>query len=205
MRHTWPAKGRFRGAATRPRSVFARVMDVALAIAILALLALVAARLEKFNTINPLGAAKVADGDSLELAGERIRLRGIDAPEFNQSCRRGAGDYPCGRQARAALRQLTEGRQVSCQGWERDRYGRLLATCTAGGIELNRQQVADGWAVAYGGYDAEEAQARVARRGIWSGEFNRPSEWRQMHGELVESPHDLVGAVRNWLRQLFAM
>lgn len=180
-------------------------MDIVLAVAILALLALVAARFEKFSTINPLGVARVGDGDSLQLAGERIRLRGIDAPEFNQSCRRGGSDYPCGRQAANALKQLTEGRQVSCQGWERDRYGRLLATCTAGGIELNRRLVADGWAVAYGGYGAEEAQARAARLGIWAGEFDRPSEWRVMHGELIESPHDLFGAVANWLRQLFAM
>jgi endonuclease YncB( thermonuclease family) len=180
-------------------------MDVVLAVAVLALLALVAARLEKFSTINPLGVAKIADGDSLELAGERIRLRGIDAPEFNQTCRRGATAYPCGRQARTALRQLTDGRQVSCQGWERDRFGRLLAICTAGGIELNRQQIADGWAVAYGGYGAEEAQARAARRGIWAGDFERPSEWRMTHGEMAESPHDLLGAVTNWLRQLFAI
>jgi endonuclease YncB( thermonuclease family) len=179
-------------------------MDVVLAIAILGMLALVAARFEKLSTINPLGVARVGDGDSLQLAGERIRLRGIDAPELNQTCRRGAVDYSCGRQAMAALRRLTEGRQVSCQGWERDRYGRLLATCTVGGVELNRRQVADGWAVAYGGYGAEEADARAAKLGIWAGDFERPSEWRVTHGDVLESPHDLFGAVANWLRQLFA-
>jgi len=34
-------------------------------------------------------AARVIDSDSLELAGEDIRLLGIDAPEGRQLCQRG--------------------------------------------------------------------------------------------------------------------
>ncbi len=37
------------------------------------------------------GPARVIDGDMIEVAGERIRLHGIDAPESGQSCRRRAG------------------------------------------------------------------------------------------------------------------
>ena len=33
------------------------------------------------------GRAKIIDGDSLEVAGARIRLFGIDAPEAHQQCR----------------------------------------------------------------------------------------------------------------------
>ncbi len=32
------------------------------------------------------GPAKVIDGDSLEVAGEQVRLHGIDAPESRQLC-----------------------------------------------------------------------------------------------------------------------
>ncbi len=32
------------------------------------------------------GAATAADGDSIEIAGNRIRLEGIDAPELAQTC-----------------------------------------------------------------------------------------------------------------------
>ncbi len=34
------------------------------------------------------GPARVIDGDTIEVAGERIRLHGIDAPESGQRCRR---------------------------------------------------------------------------------------------------------------------
>ena len=34
------------------------------------------------------GPSRVIDGDTIEVAGERIRLHGIDAPESGQRCRR---------------------------------------------------------------------------------------------------------------------
>ena len=46
------------------------------------------------------GRAMVADGDTLTVAGIRIRLIDIDAPELEQTCRDLRGDeWPCGRQA----------------------------------------------------------------------------------------------------------
>ena len=34
------------------------------------------------------GPARVIDGDTIDIAGERIRLHGIDAPESGQTCHR---------------------------------------------------------------------------------------------------------------------
>lgn len=203
MRPNWSAGAGLGNPRRGGRSRLARLLDVILAIAILALLAVVSARLERFSEVNTIGMARVGDGDSLQLGGERVRLRGIDAPELSQSCRKQGQDYACGRLSRDALRRLTDGKQLSCAGWERDRYGRLLATCTAGGVELNAAQVSAGWAVAYGGYVAEEAAARDAGIGLWAGDFERPADWRVVHGDAGERRHDFVGTALNWLRQLF--
>lgn len=184
------------------RSGFRRALDIGLAVAILGLIALVAVRLDRFATRHSMGIAVVHDGDTLTLAGERIRLLGIDAPEYGQICSRDGEDYPCGRKARAALVELIGGRSVSCSGWERDRYGRLLASCRAGDTDVNRTMVATGWAVAYGDFGEAEADARKRGAGLWAGEFERPRDWRTTHGSVAEADHGLLARLGNWLRTL---
>ena len=120
--------------AAAPRSRWRRLWDWLLTLAILGLLVLLAARLDRTETRNLDGRATVNDGDSLTLGTERIRLRGIDAPEFGQTCRKDGADYPCGRRARETLVALIAGRPVSCSGWERDKYDRLLALSKRGGL-----------------------------------------------------------------------
>ncbi len=72
---------------------------------------------------------------------------------------------------------------VGNDGVGRDRYKRIIARCTVGDEDLEKWMVANGWALAYRRYSLdyidEEADARVARRGIWAGEFVRPWEWRR--------------------------
>lgn len=180
-----------------------RYGDWACALAILVLLALAAARLEQVATRQVAGTVALADGDSLTLGGERIRLRGIDAPEYSQQCARDGRTYACGRRARQELAELIKGRAVTCQGWERDRYGRLIARCTADGRDLGRAMVESGWAISYGEYRAAEAQARSAGQGLWAGTFEAPQDWRAGRRDAAEAPHGFVGQVVNFLRQLF--
>ena len=73
------------------------------------------------------------------------------------------------------------GRELRLDVDATDRYGRGLATCRAGSVEINRTLVNDGMAVAYGRYEAEEAAARAARRGVWATRFQRPADWRASH------------------------
>ncbi|MFM9974880.1 MAG: thermonuclease family protein [Beijerinckiaceae bacterium] len=127
------------------------------------------------------GAAEAIDGDSLRLAGEEMRLKGIDAPEFSQTCQVARQTVDCGRESRAALRKLLRSGLVTCIGGERDRFGRLLVSCRVRGVDINAAMVRDGQAMAFGGYDQEEAEAKAAFRGLWAGEFERPQDWRRRH------------------------
>ncbi len=184
------------------RSRWRRLWDGLLTVAILGLLVLLAARLDRSETQSLQGRVTVNDGDSLTLGTQRIRLRGIDAPEFDQTCRKDGADYACGRRSRDALIALIGGRPVSCSGRERDKYDRLLMTCAAAGVELNSGQVEAGWAVAYGDYRAEEDAARRAKAGLWAGDFEPPRAWREMHGGMVEAEHAGPGLL-DWLIGLF--
>ena len=128
------------------------------------------------------GEARLIDGDSLYIGGNEVRLKDIDAPEGRQTCQRGGTEWACGEAARDELRRLIGGGAVDCRVLERDKHGRLLAYCSAGGRDLNREMVASGMAVSFGGYQGEEAGAHRALRGLWGSKFERPQDWRHERG-----------------------
>jgi len=73
-----------------------------------------------------VGVDAVVDGDTLILAGgERLRLRGIDAPELAHQGR--PGQYFAG-ESKKILSAVVQGRslQLETSELERDRYGRLV-------------------------------------------------------------------------------
>lgn len=125
------------------------------------------------------GIARVIDGDSLHVSGVEIRLLGIDAPESAQSCMRGRASWPCGAESARKFGNRLRGRIVVCKGKERDVHDRLLAKCRVPGEEINSWLVEQGWAVSYHGYPGAERTARDAKRGIWSGTFILPRDWRE--------------------------
>jgi len=118
------------------------------------------------------GHALVVDGDTLAIAGERVRLEGIDAPELAQRCpHRWWGTWAAGRRAKRALQQLVSGHSVQCRQRGRDKYGRVLGVCRAGAVELNAEMVRLGMAWAFVRYSqryvAAEQVAKLNRVGIW--------------------------------------
>ena len=130
------------------------------------------------------GVATVIDGDTLELHGQRIRLFGIDAPESGQSCTDALGNtYRCGQQAALALSDRIGRKPITCEQHGTDRYGRIIAICRQGAINLNLWMVANGQALAYRRYSsdyvAQEDMARHNKRGIWAGSFTAPWDWRK--------------------------
>jgi endonuclease YncB( thermonuclease family) len=134
------------------------------------------------------GRASVVDGDGLEIGGTKIRLHGIDAPESAQRCPRSDGtSWPCGEYAAVALDRLIQGKDVACDVHDHDRYGRPVAVCRAGGVDVGGDQVRHGWAIVYRRYSNdyvdEEAEAKKATAGIWQGRFEEPEHWRhRQHG-----------------------
>ena len=93
--------------------------------------------------------ALVTDGDTVRLAGERVRLHGIDAPESKQTCVAGGRRWRCGSEATRALARRIGGRPIACEERDRDRYGRIVAVCRVRGEDLNRWMMRQGWALAY--------------------------------------------------------
>lgn len=133
------------------------------------------------------GRAKVVDGDSLQVAGQQIRLFGIDAPESRQQCQTVAGrSYSCGRDATRALEAAIGGRAVACTLLTHDRFDRDVAICAVGGRDLGETMVRAGHAIELpqhsgGRYTEAERSARDAKRGLWAGTFEYPAAWRAAH------------------------
>lgn len=135
------------------------------------------------------GIPRIIDGDSLAFGDTHVRLKGIDAPETRQVCQKDGAPWRCGVDAREALRALLDGEVVTCRDRGLDRNRRVLATCTTGRTgDIGEAMVRDGWAVSYDdSYTWTERSARLARRGLWAGEFERPRDWRRVHrGDLDE-------------------
>ena len=132
------------------------------------------------------GAARAGDGDSLTIGEVRVRLFGIDAPELGQTCQRGGQAWACGREAADRLSDLVRGHGVRCFPTGLDVHGRVIARCSAGGIDLNRTMVATGYAVAFRRYSMDyvsaEQSAKLNKKGLWAGTFETPSEVRAEQG-----------------------
>lgn len=139
-----------------------------------------------------MGPVCVEDGDTLVIdgrrsfgacrGGQKVILYGIDAPELEQTCQAHGKAWECGRQAAATLLGMTLKKTVTCLGNSYDRDDRLVAECSAGGVNLNRMMVRQGLAVTDGPrYAREEGLARAEGVGIWMGSFDRPSDWRTKH------------------------
>jgi endonuclease YncB( thermonuclease family) len=138
------------------------------------------------------GVARAVDGDSLSIGEHQIRLFGIDAPEYRQTCQVNASPWACGADAAAALRMAVHGKQLTCIARDRDVYGRTVASCLAAGQDVGAAMVNQGLAVVLDNgradYAAVEDQAKRAQRGIWASEFVTPAEYRVAErGELLRA------------------
>jgi endonuclease YncB( thermonuclease family) len=144
-----------------------------------------------------VGLARIIDGDTIRISGNRIRLHGIDAPEAKQTCVAAGKSWACGRNATFALSAIIERQWVHCHQKDKDRYGRIVAVCNLAGNDgpdVNAAMVRQGWALAYRRYSMDyvedEDAARKAKAGLWAGSFVAPWDWRQ--GKRLKAANDNV-------------
>nr|WP_313429332.1 thermonuclease family protein [Brevundimonas diminuta] len=126
----------------------------------------------------------MSDGDSgrcVTANGERhrVRLAGIDAGEVAPftRCRQRPNVWACSPEAKASGPAATaRARQLAANGarctvQSRDRYQRIVATCTVNGRDLGSILVSEGLAISetnYGDpYRQQENEARERGRGMW--------------------------------------
>ena len=158
------------------------------------------------DTIVINGFLQKAGTPGKKIKNQKIRLFGIDAPEMKQICKDNfAKKYECGVKSKEFLKKLIlkklmtpkkfgeeveNNYNVTCISKGKDRYGRILGICgydylNANSLtySLNGYMVKMGHAVAYKKYSKMfehlENEAKEKSRGIWSGKFERPQNWRK--------------------------
>ncbi|WEZ83263.1 thermonuclease family protein [Rhizobium sp. 32-5/1] len=172
--------------------------DLLLCILIFLFMGLIVVRMSSGPGETVSGDIRIIDGDTLAVSGVRVRIIGMDAPELAQTCARDGRPWPCGKAARDRLTEIAGAGAVFCTLDGNDRYGRNLGTCAVGSMDLGETMVRQGYAVAFGRYEREEAAAQNEGLGLWSGTFERPRTWRETHGGMTEAPH-IAGDWMTWL------
>lgn len=128
---------------------------------------------------------RVIDGDTLEIDGTTFRLNGVDAPEHGQTC----GTWKCGVEATDALVEIVKGRDIACDPISQDGYGRVIATCYAGDVDIGASLVDKGLAWAFRRYDdtyaSMEDTARSRGIGIWSGDYLPAWDFRAARWQIA--------------------
>lgn len=118
----------------------------------------------KFHN-DPAGKAHVTDGDTLRVAGQAVRLFGVDAEELNE---------PHGDAARWEMWKIAGGLHVTCKDTGQRSYNRIVAECFLDdGTNVNAEIIRRGFALdcahySGGKYRALEppgARARLIQKG----------------------------------------
>lgn len=100
---------------------------------------------------------RVIDGDTLivqvglwfgQSVIEHIRIAGIDAPEMKGRC---PSETEAAKAARQYLTGLIGAGSIELRDVRREKYGRALASVTAGGVDVGKALIGEGLARPYAG------------------------------------------------------
>ncbi len=114
------------------------------------------------------GVASITDGDTIEIHGTPIRLNGYDTPESGKRC----GTVNVHQKASLALADFVGSKTVTCKDTGDRNNGRVVATCSVGGVDFGDYMVSQGWGRDWprysdGRYCQKEKAARASKSGIW--------------------------------------
>ena len=135
------------------------------------------------------GRAIARTGDTLRIGAVTLKLTGIEAPHSEQTCTKGAGGrrWKCGEAAVQALKSIVGSKIVACEITAREEAGRASGSCRADGIDIGGELVKGGHVFAERGlfsrYGSLEGEAMAAKAGLWSGEAERPADYRAKRWE----------------------
>ena len=115
----------------------------------------------------------VTDGDTIKLLTKnyityKIRLNDIDAPEKKQAF---------GNKSKENLASYIAGKNIKVTYTKLDKYKRILGTIYYNNLDINLQQIKDGYAWVYKNYSKnqiysiEENKSRQLKKGLWSDKF----------------------------------
>lgn len=130
-----------------------------------------------------MGRVRVIDGDTFDVAGVRVRLHGIDAPEDKQTCETEQGtSWACGAWVTSKVAVMFDGKRARCRQTDVDRYERVVARCEIDGRDVGQRLVSEGLAFAYRKYsmvyDLDEKGAAVNDRGLHASRVQNPAQYR---------------------------
>lgn len=137
---------------------------------------------------NTANVARVVDGDTFDTATNvRIKLWGIDTPEYPKGC--------LSKRAKDRLEELVLAKKVHLEEQGKDTFGRTLAKVWQGDLLINKVLVTEGLAAVSKGDDELELmenEAIAAKRGIWSSECTAEQAGCVIKGNFHQGTKDRI-------------
>lgn len=127
----------------------------------------------------------VLDGDTVLVKRAKglvkIRMAGIDAPEKGQ---------PFGESSKRSLTDLVKAKQVTIKSQAIDKYGRMVASVSLNGLDVDAEQIRRGMAWASTRSNklmlALQEEAKREPRGLWAlSNPVPPWDWRKQHPSIA--------------------
>jgi len=149
------------------------------------------------------GKIKVLDGDSIFVNKKEVRLYGLDAPEYSQTCfDKENQEYACGKNSRQFLYNLAHNKEGYCFYAKKDIYNRYLGKCFIENTSINQAILKNGMAVIYSfknierSFEILEKEARKKELGIWQGKFELPKDYRKRNKKYGKRKYSKSSAHR---------